>query len=102
MNDDLLVDSKDKYKYTNYVADLPKEKLSSNEKLVYFILARNINSELGYAYPTQEQLMNQSGLCKDTLNKSLKALEIKGFIVRERGGKGRSTRYYFCKVFDKN
>lgn len=88
------MNTKYKHRYINNAID--SGKLTCTEIGVYVTLIRFVNKETGYAYPSHEQLMRCTNIKKiDTLIKHVTSLESKGFIMRDKGNRGKNTRYYF-------
>ena len=69
------------------------------EKIVLSYLIRYHNSELGYAFPTREQIQLDNGISKGKLNQVLNSLQDKGYITRANNPKkgGRNNIYYIHK-----
>ena len=69
------------------------------EKAVLSYLIRYYNTDLGYSFPTRQQIQDDTGISTGKLNKVLNSLEKKGYITRfKREGKaGRNNIYYINK-----
>lgn len=74
--------------------------ISGNDFLLYTKLIDQYNTELGYAYPTYDQLEVITNSSRDTINKSLAKLEELGLIEKRKGYKGNNV-YYVYKPLDK-
>lgn len=84
----------EKHDFINLAVDSCE--LTVQELGVYMCLIRFANEETGYAYPSLAKIMKHCNIGKkDTVIKYIDSLESKGFIVRDKGCKGKSTRYYF-------
>ena len=86
--------------YTIIDNDIWKDNnIKGYEKLVLIYLIRNFNVNYGYSFPIREQILEATGISKDTLNKVLNSLEEKGYITRSKreGKAGRNNIYYINK-----
>lgn len=81
-------------KYTLISNDLIRDpNLSPYEKIVLIDIISYHNKDIGYAFPTYEILMNDTGINKRTLMKSLDVLEKLDFIKRETLEGGNRNKY---------
>lgn len=86
--------------YTIIDNDIWKDNnIKGYEKLVLIYLIRNFNVNYGYSFPIREQILEATGISKDTLNKVLNSLEEKGYITRSKRERksGRNNIYYINK-----
>ena len=69
------------------------------EKAVLSYLIRYYNKDLGYSFPTRQQIQDDTGISTGKLNKVLNSLEEKGYITRSKreGKAGRNNIYYIHK-----
>ena len=69
------------------------------EKAVLSYLIRYYNVNLGYSFPTRQQIQDDAGISTGKLNKVLNSLEEKGYITRSKreGKAGRNNIYYIHK-----
>lgn len=69
------------------------------EKAVLSYLIRYYNTDLGYSFPTRQQIQDDTGISTGKLNKVLNSLEEKGYITRSKreGKAGRNNIYYINK-----
>ncbi len=69
------------------------------EKAVLSYLIRYYNTDLGYSFPTRQQIQDDTGISTGKLNKVLNSLEKKGYITRSKreGKAGRNNIYYINK-----
>ena len=69
------------------------------EKAVLSYLIRYYNTDLGYSFPTRQQIQDDTGISTGKLNKVLNSLEEKGYITRSKreGKAGRNNIYYIHK-----
>lgn len=58
--------------------------LTSNSYKIYNCLLYFYNDDLGYAYPTIQQIMDETGICKRQVYASLNEIEDAGLIVRKK------------------
>jgi DNA-binding MarR family transcriptional regulator len=94
------------HRATAYVKELrvcPNgEPLSKMEKLVLYGLADYHQDKMGlYTYPSVETLAAEALMSKSSCQRSLKALELKGVLGRERNnhqGRGRMTFYRLVEI----
>ena len=84
----------DKYAYTNFALDC--KKLTLQEYGLYCALIRHLSDELGYAFPSYDDLMTKLNITsRNTLNNHIQSLIKKGFIIKVKGSKSMNNRYYF-------
>lgn len=69
------------------------------EKAVLSYLIRYYNTDLGYSFPTRQQIQEATGIGNNALNRALNSLEEKGYITRSKreGKAGRNNIYYINK-----
>ena len=92
------LNTKEKHNYINMINDFNNNndtKLDCYDLAVYQYLLRYVNAELGYAYPSQSQMIQALGISNGKLNKTISKLIELNLIQKEKGYKGQSTRYYF-------
>jgi hypothetical protein len=77
----------------NWIKMIQKSVLGSQEKYVAHYLSTYMNQNQDVAWPSQARIVNEMGIGKSTLNRALNKLEVKGWIVRERGNPTTNTRY---------
>lgn len=69
--------------------------ISGNELAVYLMLIKNDNTEIGYAFPTTEQLAIWTGLGDKTVKNATKKLQEVGLIKKEKAyGYANKNIYY--------
>lgn len=68
--------------------------LNYKEIGVYCFICERFNYDLGYAFPSHENMRKVLGITEPTLNKILSSLEEKGFLTRKKGHSNRNTQYY--------
>lgn len=89
---------KEKHNYFKAIDNYNKyhdDKLSCYEIAVYKYLLDYHNADKGYAYPSLNQIKESLNISKPTVIRSLNYLEEKELIIRDKGFKGKNTRYYF-------
>ena len=81
--------------YTSKITnELIRDKsLKANTKILLLVLMTYENDEMGYSYPSQTRLKEETGLSKVTLLKCLKELEEKKYITIEKSN-GENNKYY--------
>lgn len=69
------------------------------EKAVLSYLIRYYNTDLGYSFPTRQQIQDDTGISTGKVNNVLNSLEEKGYITRSKreGKAGRNNIYYINK-----
>ena len=77
----------------NWIKMVQKSSLGAYEKSVAHYLSTYMNQNQDVAWPSQSRMFTEMSIAKSTLNKSLNALESKGWLVRERGCPNKNTRY---------
>lgn len=94
--DNFKMDVTKKHDYINIAVD--NGDLSVQELGVYLVLIRFVSSELGYSFPSLNDIMRCANIGKkDTLLRYIESLILKKYIIRDSGKKGKNTRYYFVK-----
>jgi DNA-binding transcriptional MocR family regulator len=73
--------------------------LKGTDKSVLHVICDRYNDELGYAWPTIARISNESGWSERTVSRSLRNLEIQGYIASYRqiyaiDDSPASNRYY--------
>lgn len=77
----------------NWIKMVQKSSLGAYEKSVAHYLSTYMNQNQDVAWPSQSRMFTEMSIGKSTLNRALNALEFKGWLVRERGGPAKNTRY---------
>lgn len=75
------------------------ESLTHTEFRVLAYLIKNYNSNFGYSFPTRKTMIEKCNMSKDTLNKVLNSLEVRGYITRKSNPNkaGRNNIYHIHK-----
>lgn len=73
--------------------------LDPYEKTVLSYLIRYYNIDFGYSFPTREQIQQDNNISPSKLTKTLKSLQVKGYITIKNNHKkaGRNNIYYINK-----
>lgn len=77
----------------NWIKMVQKSKLGAYEKSVAHYLSTYMNQNQDVAWPSQSRMFTEMSIGKSTLNRALNQLEVKGWLVRERGSPTKNTRY---------
>ena len=77
----------------NWIKMVQKSKLGAYEKSVAHYLSTYMNQNQDVAWPSQSRMFTEMSIGKSTLNRALNQLELKGWLVRERGSPTKNTRY---------
>ena len=66
--------------------------LPATEKFVLLTIANFVNEKTGYAWPSQDTIARKASLTRQTVNKAIKSLVRKNYLVSvRRSDKGKST-----------
>ena len=66
--------------------------LPATEKFVLLTIANFVNETTGYAWPSQDTIARKASLTRQTVNKAIKSLVRKNYLVSlRRSDKGKST-----------
>ena len=66
--------------------------LPATEKFVLLTIANFVNEKTGYAWPSQDTIARKASLTRQTVNKAIKSLARKNYLVSvRRSDKGKST-----------
>lgn len=79
------------FNWRNLVLD---SDLPFQSKAIALFLSTYMNGQQQIAWPSQATIVGRLGIAKSTLNKYLNILEGNGWITRESGNYGKSTRYF--------
>lgn len=76
---------------TIWLTDLPYQ-----SKYLACYLRKFMNSQHDMAYPSYARIIHETGLSRMTVSRYLTVLEDEGWLVRDRGHKGKNTTYTVC------
>ena len=75
--------------------------LDAKELAVILALIKLYNEEKGYAFPTREQLATLTRYSIPTIDRTIKSLSNKGYIVWNTGHKKKANEYKIVDVWSK-
>lgn len=82
--------------YNNITAEII-EKCGANGLMLYLVILSHRNTQTNNCFPSLELLMEECGVSKSTVQRSIKKLYEEGFLIIESGRHGISNTYFFPK-----
>lgn len=59
-------------------------------------LRKFMNSQHDMAYPSYARMIHETGLSRSSISRYMEVLESEGWVIRDRGSKGKNTTYTAC------
>ena len=81
-------------KHLDWVSLALETELPAYSKMIVMYLARFMNRDQDMAWPSLRRMESELGVRRATICKYIELLESEGWLTRERGSKGKNTRYF--------